>query len=67
MDRVKKRRYCKLPLKKMNIIGPTIEQFDITDYVYSEKYLSNKKYWLINALSFIGFFACIACIVLLFM
>ena len=51
----------------MNIIGPTIEQFDITDYVYSEKYLSNKKYWLINALSFIGFFACIACIVLLFM
>lgn len=66
IKKVQKRKMCSLPLDKINIIGPTIKKFDIGEYVFSESYIADKKYWFLKALAFLGFVASVACAVLLF-
>lgn len=66
LKKVHQRKLCSLPLNKINIIGPAIKDFDIGEYVFSEEYISNKKYWFLKAIAFIGFVVAVACTVLLF-
>lgn len=66
IKKVHQKKLCSLPLEKINIIGPAIKKFDIGDYVFSEEYIANKKYWFLKALAFIGFVAAISCTILLF-
>lgn len=65
MKRVYTRKLCNFPLSKINIIGPTVQKFDIEKYVFSQKAIANKKFGFLKLLSFLGFVATVVCVVLM--
>ena len=42
-----------------------LEYFDIEKYVYSHKYILNRKYWWLKTISFFGFVGAVVCILML--
>ena len=65
LRKVEKKHLCTLPLKKINIISTSVDRFDILDYALSEKYTSNRKYWFLKLLAFVGFVASLVSLILL--
>ncbi len=66
MRKIQSKKICDLPLSNITIMNRSMDKFDIDRYVFSEKYIANRRYWLLKALAFLGFVACIVCTILLF-
>lgn len=65
MKRVYTKKLCNYPLSKINVISPVVRKFNIEKYVYSQKYIANRKYWFLKILAFLGFVASIVFVVLM--
>lgn len=65
MKKVYAKKLCNISLSKINVISPVVKHCDIEKYVYSHKYILNRKYWWLKTISFFGFVGAVVCILML--